>query len=71
MHEETKRAVETAFGVGFFGGDGRGAAFILLEYVFGLPWLFSSFAGPPSFHNPANQRIVKCWDSVVRVQRSR
>lgn len=30
-----------------------------------------SFTGPPSFHNPASQRIVRCWDSVVRVQRTR
>ena len=30
MHEETKRAVETALGVGFFGGAGRGVALGLL-----------------------------------------
>ena len=30
MHEETKRAVETALGVGFFGGAGKGAELGLL-----------------------------------------
>lgn len=75
MQEETKRAVDTAFGVGFLGGDMLGAALML---VLGLPlldgfsgWLSLSFAGPPSFHNPASQRIVRCWDRVVRVQRTR
>ena len=73
MQEETKRAVDTAFGVGFWGGDMVEAVALVL----GLPfwrvsgWLSLSFTGPPSFHNPASQRIVRCWDKVVRVQRTR
>ena len=73
MQEETKRAVDTAFGVGFLGGAMIGPVVL----VFGLPLsgfsglLSPSLTGPPSFHNPANQRIVRCWDNVVRVQRTR
>lgn len=36
MQEETKRAVDTAFGVGFFGGDTLGVVVVL---VLGLPLL--------------------------------
>ena len=41
MQEETKRAVDTAFGVGFFGGAIVGAVLML---VLGLPLFGGSFS---------------------------
>ena len=35
MHEETKRAVDTAFGVGFLGGATVGAALLVLALPLG------------------------------------
>ena len=61
MQEETKRAVETALGVGFFGGATTEATLPLFALALGLPWLLSpSLTGPPSFHTPASQRMVRC-----------
>ena len=72
MQDETKRAVEIELAVGFLGGAGNGAALLLLIVVLTLAWLLcSSFAVPPSFQTLASQRMVRCWDRVVKAQRKR
>lgn len=74
MQELTNRAVEMAFGVGFFGGEGTGAPVLLLIWEFGAPpsLLCSSFlAVAPSFETMASQRMVKCWERVVKAQRKK
>lgn len=81
IHDDTKRAVDTAFGVGFLGGlrDGAVELVFAFTFVFGLPSLLcvsslcvsSSPPAPPRPHTPANERIVRCCESVVSVQRTR
>ena len=63
MQELTNRAVEMAFGVGFFGGAGTEAAVLPLTWAFGNPPSLvcsSLFAVALSFQTVASQRMVKC-----------
>ena len=74
MQELTNRAVEMAFGVGFFGGDGAEVAVLPLTWAFGGPpssLCSSSFAVAPSFQTTASQRMVKCWERVVKAQKKK
>ena len=74
MQELTDSAVEMAFGVGFLGGDAAEVAVLPLRWAFGDPpsLLFSSsFPVAPSFQATASQRMVKCWEMVVKAQRKK
>ena len=72
MQELTNRAVEMELGVGFFGGAGREAMVLLLEFTLGPPSLLcSSFAVATSLQTMASQRITKCWERVVKAQRKK
>ena len=74
MQELTNRAVEIELGVGFFGGAGIGAVVLPLELELVLepPSLqCPSFAVAPSLQAMASQRMVKCWERVVKAQRKK
>ena len=72
MQELTNRAVEIELGVGFFGGAGIGAVVLPLELVLEPPSLqCPSFAVAPSLQAMASQRMVKCWERVVKAQRKK
>ena len=72
MQELTNKAVEIASGVGFFGGARSGAAVLPLELALAQPSLLcSSLAVAPISQTTASQRMVKCWESVVKAQRKK
>ena len=72
MQELTNRAVDIEFGFGFFGGVGNGATVLPFEKALGPPSLLcSSFAVAPSFQAMDSQRMVKCWEKVVKAQRKK